>query len=649
MRKLYLLAMALFATLSMAAIAGCEKADVPEENPTPTPTEKPVIEIDEVVEIAIEGGATVINYTITNPVEGARLTANTDASWITNLSTQIEGNITFVAASNNTEQVREAVVELFYSSVNTTFIIRQLASGMTVDYGFEASLVEQSYHYCTVKLEPESMELSYVMDIFLMEDIEAMGLVTDDDLYDYIYDYYDYTGSMSGLTGGQVLAMNAKKGVRENLKLSGLKPDSKCLFIAFYFDTNRETRISDIYRFEFNTLAPEIETLGFEYDFKIEGPTATAYVTPDNNSVYYYFDVMPCSLLDEVSTAAGLTREEYLADWWKDAVYNDMLTGTPASSICQNNCSMGAANYTFDLLADTEYYIFAFGVNDQAVCNTVPQLEVFKTGTVDLADLSFEFEVSNLTKCGVKIDIKTSNSTDSYVAGLVTAADWAELGSTDAQRLPNILDSYNFPTPGYGDSTFEEQKLLTPNTEYVFFTFGYLGGVATTMPYSVAFKTLEDIPSDVKVSVKNLGYFDVVDINMYMPDFGYMGLDELGYAIMPVEFDVTDENTDLYFYSWVVTPDFDLDWVTDSNRFGRYLYWGTRPEVMWTIVAYDTEAWVGAMGCDSEGYYTEEYLDKRPIKRSGVGDAIDFVEWLNAHPEAIPDPSQYINERLEDM
>ena len=111
MKKLYFLAMAFLATLSMATFVSCENADIPED---PTPENQPVIEIEDVIEVAIDGGAKIINYTITNPVAGAHLSASTDASWITNLSTSVDGMITFITTTNNTNEIREAVVELVY-------------------------------------------------------------------------------------------------------------------------------------------------------------------------------------------------------------------------------------------------------------------------------------------------------------------------------------------------------------------------------------------------------------------------------------------------------------------------------------------------------------------------------------------------------
>jgi hypothetical protein len=121
-------------------------------------------------------------------------------------------------------------------------------------------------------------------------------------------------------------------------------------------------------------------------------------------------------------------------------------------------------------------------------------------------------------------------------------------------------------------------------------------------------------------------------------------MDSDGFAVMPVEIEVSDDDAQVYFYTWWISPDSDLAWVTDDNRFGRLLYWGPQPRVMWCLAGYDTESWVGAMAKDKDGYYTEQYLDKRPCTRDGVGDPQVFLEWLNANPDVKAYAGHYIDE-----
>lgn len=518
---------------------------------------------------------------------------------------------------------------------------------IVVDYSFEAEIVEREYHYCTLDLRPESDEYYFLMDLYLMEDVEANGLHDDDALFNYQMDSYASLGSWSGMSSLEIAADRARKGAQGGIKLSGLMPDTKCLFVAFYYDPVSGARLSDVYRYEFTTkVAPKIE-LSFENRIDVDGSVAVIGVTPDRMDVRYYYDVMSCGLVDEACQASGMTVEEYIEDWWKHRVSEDLQGGNTTTAICEERCSVGVDSYTFNLMAETDYYLFQFGVNDEAVCNTVPQIEVFRTGEVELSDLRFELSVSNVTKCGVKVTIDASNDTDPYVAGLTTRWEWDSFGRNNAERLPEILQTYSFTSLAYGDGLFEEMTALDADTEYVFFVFGYQGGVATTELYAVEFKTLEDRASDITISVKDLGYYDVAYINAFDPSFGYLTLDDEGYALMPIEFDVSG-SADIYFYVWPITPDYDLDWVTDANRFGRMLYWRERPEVLWTIVPYGCEAWIGAVAKDEDGYYSEQYLEKRTITRSGVSPVKDFLEWYQAHPEVAPDPSQYIDELYGD-
>ena len=65
-----------------------------------------------IVEASGDGGEYSINYTITNPVEGGVISAITTANWIGKWNTDEAGKITFTVAPNNSNEPREAVVEV---------------------------------------------------------------------------------------------------------------------------------------------------------------------------------------------------------------------------------------------------------------------------------------------------------------------------------------------------------------------------------------------------------------------------------------------------------------------------------------------------------------------------------------------------------
>ena len=76
----------------------------------------PVINADN-IEIAYDAVEGVVNYTITNPVEGVTLNANCEANWISNIVVG-EESITFTCTENEGEEDRTATITLSYTGAD---------------------------------------------------------------------------------------------------------------------------------------------------------------------------------------------------------------------------------------------------------------------------------------------------------------------------------------------------------------------------------------------------------------------------------------------------------------------------------------------------------------------------------------------------
>ena len=67
--------------------------------------------------MAAAGGAGSFAYTLTNPKEGQKLTATTDAEWITDITVN-EGTVSYTVDENTVEESREATITLKYEGVD---------------------------------------------------------------------------------------------------------------------------------------------------------------------------------------------------------------------------------------------------------------------------------------------------------------------------------------------------------------------------------------------------------------------------------------------------------------------------------------------------------------------------------------------------
>ena len=617
---------------------GCKETPIDESKPNYTS----VININTVeVSADSKGGSFTVEYTITSPVEGTLPTAKSDVDWVTNIESEKYGIISFDVAASDVDEERIATITVSYPNAKDVpfFVVQKPA---TILGGFDIKLVEQNYNDCYVSVTPEATDAPYLIGLFTMEEYEEFDLENDDYLYDYHIDQLVTEGAWYGYTPEMAIDMSAKEGIISSIRLKGLIAGEKYLFMACYYDTKTYERIGDICRFEFNAKTPVTEERAFTFDIDVDSSDVDITVTPDSNVVRYYFDVMPRVVVDRESEEFGLTTAEYFKGWWANVSGQDIGADTPASTIYENYCSAGVDNGSFQLLADTEYYVFAFEVNPEAACISEPKFEVFTTGSVARADLKLTLSVNNITSCGARVTIEASNRKDPYVAGLTTKDVWDSFGTTEEELLDGILNTYTFNEYAYGDGEFSENKNLTPKTTYIFFAFGYKGGVATTDLFYIEFTTLSDIPSDSDVYVKLIGYFNAKEIKELDPSFIFDTLDLYDFAICPIELVSNDDDASLYYYNWHIWPDSDLAWVTDDNRKGRMLYWGERPKYFWTILTYEAEAWFGAMALDAEGYYSEQYLHRMDVTRDGVSDAQLFIDWMAEHPDAEYDHSQYI-------
>lgn len=93
--------------------------------------EAPVINVESALNVAAEGGAQSLAYSVDNKVEGVELTATCEAKWISNIAVAAEA-ITFDVAANE-DIMREATLVLTYGAVTAEVTITQLPVGANED------------------------------------------------------------------------------------------------------------------------------------------------------------------------------------------------------------------------------------------------------------------------------------------------------------------------------------------------------------------------------------------------------------------------------------------------------------------------------------------------------------------------------------
>lgn len=658
-----LLLMVLLPLVGVVLFASCEKdpntdkGNDKEQTPGNDDPEFPDVEKDSVIVLAqksisaaVAGDTCFMEYDITNPHQGEKITLTSAEDWVSDFDTSLSGAFSFKVAANDGNEAREALVTVSYRyAEDVVFTVKQSAltkAGFTVE---QITGVEEYFSF-TVNIFPENKTLPYIVMSASPSYIEEFDLYTSEALYQDDYDYFEWLGSFHGETAVGIMQLRAKVGDAMNITIDSATPGDTYILYCYYFDYDSGALISEVNRFEIVVDHPtvkEVPDTYYTFNYEIEGPRVHTDVkssTADN----YYYDVMTKAELD-LAVSKGYTREEYVQLWWSRIVAGNVNDGnyTPYDFMAANTCQgtrkdevtgeeAPRSTWSYDLAANTDYYLFAFNMDDNALCVTKPILHPFKTGSVEPSDNQITIEVDGVTAYRAEVNITATydkseeNYRHAYVSHYATKDEWSKFGTTDAARMDYIRK--NVPLEYmWGDNTVVYSNLKA-DTEYVVYAFGMYGGVVTTQLWTKSFTTKSDAPGEVDITLKDLGYYDSTDLAT-LPGLESFAGDSK--AILPVSIEFSKKNHGDFFFSI-------YDWTGryDELPDDQYL-----AGLLWSIETYgsfpatDTYVpldWDGryvavAIVVDANGQYSK--LMKREYNTSYAGaekDLTKFTSWWDS-------------------
>ena len=157
------------------------------------------------------------------------------------------------------------------------------------------------------------------------------------------------------------------------------------------------------------TPAPQQNDVEFTMNLElVDGCMASVDVTPVGYEGDYYFDVLPKVLVDsylyDLVDLQGNrylnSNEEVITYWWATSVGEMVANNNSTADIiadfnCVGNNPDGTprSHYDFELLAEVPYYLFAYTMEENGLCSSVPQIVPFTTGTVSPSDNIITVEV----------------------------------------------------------------------------------------------------------------------------------------------------------------------------------------------------------------------------------------------------------------
>lgn len=177
------------------ALAACEKTPAADgsgsDNNGETPAADPELTItsESTVSVPAAGGDFVITYDITDPAEGGKVTAETDAAWISDLSAKTSGKVTFTVVKNSETEARSASVVVTYAygdkKISKEVAVEQEAGEATQGYDYDKTILGcMGFYY-------GDMGTNSLYFALIMSDMELdAGMMTQAGSTNYTIEYY---------------------------------------------------------------------------------------------------------------------------------------------------------------------------------------------------------------------------------------------------------------------------------------------------------------------------------------------------------------------------------------------------------------------------------------------------------------------------
>ena len=631
----------LWAVLPLFALTfavGCQEPGTGTDDPINV-TKDSVIKLAKTnVSVGVAGGTSVIEYTIENPHAGEKISAEASESWVNGFNYNITGALGFNVDANKGTEARQCLVTVKYRyAEDVVFVVKQ---GAKTGAGFALENVTSDFFSYTVDVIPSNKTMPYIVMSASPDYIVSSGFESDEDYYQDDVAYFEWLGSFYGYSVADVMNIRAKIGDQRGITVNEAVSGVPYKFYCYYFDTNTGALASDIAFFTVTTKKPEKNGATFQAEHAVDGCVVSANVTPVGGyEGAYYFDMLNGVMVDyylEVYSDFLKTPADVAEFFWANGVSEMKFQGNLSSQAiidmynCQGNYDDGTprSEYDFELLANHTYYLFAFAMDENALCCSAPFIQEIKTGSVPMSDNVITASVSNVTAQTAYISFTTTND-DYYIAGWEKASDWATYGNTDAERQKYLLEnlSYEYLSGDYSQNVIG----LESGVEYVLYAFGSRGGVATTSAISsCTFTTKSGVGSAYPERI-DYGFFAASDL-AEAPGWEFLANDYYsGTIIMPYVWTIKGEYESFYFniYDW--TGRYDLyndkqyrdNLVWHINEYGnpaKQSYWVLQPDYFYVIAA---------MAIDKDGYYSDIYQEEVSTSYDAARTDIDkFVqEW----------------------
>ena len=597
--------------LCLTLFAGC-KTDEPIHEPEPDAPQLVLTERE--VEVTADGGHFEVEYELLNPSEGAELKVISEHSWVSGVEAT-EGLLKFDVAESYTPEERTCRLELIYPGVypNPTITVKQAVGK---EHSISLELISAAATTITLNVIPQDKDMPYVFILGNGDYIKQNGLMDDDEaLWESDMDVFQSFADAFGSDVSMAVSAFMYEGDRLPHQFTGVTPATSYVAYAYGFDRETMTPTTEISRLEITTATVKDYTLHFDFNVEVDGPFVDIRITPQGYDGYYYYGVFWKSDIE------GATPEELRgfceADWEQYKGIYSSFFDTPEQGlqfIFSELAYTGTTELSVELDANTEFVLWAFGMDDEALLNTSPEFYEFTTGGVAASENRFTLSVAELYPRKATVKVETTND-DPYIATLV-AGDRFE-GLTDEEIMEYILINFKVQ---YASGTMSETATgLTPATEYELLVFGAQAGAPTTGLSRLKFTTEDVVYADLDFSLTIGDYYSGAEVAAINPD--YAGYEDM--ILVHITANVDDAAVNAYFNA---ANALDYPYYEYEHLVAGLLAEGALQELTSLYAFYYDEPYIFfGMAEDEDGNFTEMWASKEiTFTKEGCSPAEEF-------------------------
>lgn len=264
---------------------------------------------------------------------------------------------------------------------------------------------------------------------------------------------------------------------------------------------------NDVDSIVFDAPAQASPTFTLEYS-DVTMTSANLSVTPSDNSVRYYFDVITTEQLAETDGGIPTVVEEYV-DYIQQTYPTLSLENVLDALLSKGPDSDAVSN----LPAGTDFVFYAIAVDDEGKCYGQASTTTFSTlPGGDPADCSFEISYEDLTTEGLTVIVTPSDNSVSYWMGITAVSDYpGDYAQTiDVQTtIEEYAASYNMTVEQvvkgvtFTGETETAESGLSADTDYYIYVYAMdEAGAAAGSVYKKKFTTNLTDYSAADISLK---------------------------------------------------------------------------------------------------------------------------------------------------